>query len=143
MDHNQQQESPSELAALEHAANLADSERDAEVNPHLQQPAPDAAPAPQFSEAEELAGMLQVAAVAVRPFLPITGQTLEKQAPAMGAGLSAVFQKYGWSAQGIFDKWGAEISLIVATLPVAFAVRADIANRQKAANDEAEQPKAA
>lgn len=118
-----------DFAALEAQAAQADQARGAEFA------APEVEPNQYaLSEAQQIEGAIEMAAVILAGSLPKTSASLKVQAPAISQGLSAVFVKYGWSTQGLLDKWGPEITLIIATLPVALSVRADLADR-KAAND--------
>lgn len=104
-----------------------------------------AASEPPMSEAEaapaadvpaEVTTLLQAVAGMLSPAFPClatiyTPDTCRR----LGDAAAPVMDKYGLSVGGLFDRWGAEITLAATALPVALAtwqgVKADIAARSK------------
>lgn len=117
-------------------AGALDADADAMTNPQ-------AADMPQAANDDEgeIRGVLELAGAMLGTVYPVTGQTITAKAPAMAAAAVPVMQKYGWSAGGIFAKFGPEIGMAVIWLPagleIARAIRLDKAT--KAANDEADE----
>lgn len=100
-------------------------------------PAADAA-APDAAAADvpaEVAALLQTVAAMLTPAFPClaeiyTVETCRK----LGEAAAPVLNKYGLSVGGLFEQWGAEITLASVALPVGAAtwagVKADIAARR-------------
>lgn len=107
---------------------------------------PAAAPeAPPVDPAAEVAALLSVVAGILSPLFPcLPGIYSEATCRKLGEAAAPVLAKYDVSVGGMFDRWGAEITLAAVALPVAIAtaqgVKADMAaRRKKAAADKPEQ----
>lgn len=87
------------------------------------------APVGPGSEVEELAAVLTLCATVLSPALPYVGAIYTPETCQRLAGAAVpVLSKYGMTVGGMFDKWGAEVGLLVVAAPVA--VQTVAAHRQ-------------
>lgn len=99
-------------------------------------PAADAPEAAAHDLPAEVAALLQTTAAMLAPMFPSLAKVYtEETCRSLGVAAAPVMQKYGLTVGGIFDRWGAEITLAATALPVAVAtyegVRSDLAARKK------------
>lgn len=119
-----------DLQALEAQAQAIDAETAI--------PDPAATPeqeAVKLDVAAELAALLQTVTGLLTPAFPSLATIYtEATCRRLGEAAAPVMDKYGLSVGGLFDRWGAEITLAAVALPVALAtvqgVKADIADRR-------------
>lgn len=120
-----------ELEALESQAAVIDSET----------AAPDAAAAAPDPEsvkvdvAAELAALLETVAGILTPAFPCLASIYNTATcRRLGDAAAPVMDKYGLSVGGLFERWGAEITLAAVAFPVVAAtvqgVKADLAARR-------------
>lgn len=107
---------------------------EAEAAPPAVQPEAEAAPAADV--AGEVAALLKTAAAMLTPAFPCLAEIYtDATCRQLGEAAAPVMAKYGVSVGGLFDRWGAEITLGAVALPVALAtyqgVKADLASRNK------------
>lgn len=98
--------------------------------------------APAADVAGEVAALLKTAAAMLTPAFPSLAEIYtEATCRQLGEAAAPVMEKYGVSFGGIFDRWGAEITLAATALPVAVAtwhgVKADLAARRAPADEPA------
>lgn len=103
--------------------------------------APAAAEQPAADPAAEVAALLSLLAGILAPLFPsLPGIYTEPTCKRLGDAAAPVLLKYEVSVGGLFDRWGPEIGLAAAALPVAIAtaqgIKADLAARRKKADDE-------
>lgn len=119
-----------ELQALEAQAAAIDAE--------AATPDPAAAPeaeAVKVDVAAEVAALIETAAGLLTPAFPCLA-TIYTTATCrrLGEAAAPVMDKYGLSVGGLFDRWGAEITLAAVALPIAMAtaqgIKADRAKRR-------------
>jgi hypothetical protein len=95
------------------------------LNPPSEEPAID--PAQTWAQIPFMFGkLLGMAMPELRPVYN------EEACLAWGVGMAAVSDKYGWDAGETIAKWGPEIALVVATLPLAVPTYHAIKARQEA-----------
>lgn len=98
---------------------------------------PAAAPEPEavrIDVAAEVAALLKAVAGILAPAFPSLATIYtDATCKQLGDAAAPVMDKYGLTVGGLFDRWGAEITLAATALPVALAtwqgVKADIAAR--------------
>lgn len=115
-----------EAAAME---SEAQQQKDAAAAPDEQQAAAHDLPA-------EVAALLKTAAAMLAPMFPSLAEIYtDATCQQLGTAAAPVMRKYGLSVGGIFDRWGAEITLAATALPVAVAtyqgVKVDLAAKRK------------
>lgn len=106
---------------------------------------PGAQPAPEAQAVDmpaEVAALLKTAAAILTPAFPCLAEIYtEATCRQLGEAAAPVMDKYGLSVGGLFDRWGAEITLAATALPVAVAtwhgVKADLAARRAPADEPA------
>lgn len=96
-------------------------------------PGAEAAPPPDV--AAEMSALLVAVAGLLTPLFPSLATIYTKETcDRLGTASAPVMDKYGLSVGGLFDRWGAEITLAATAFPVAIAtaqgIRADLAQRQ-------------
>lgn len=128
-----------DLQALEAQAAAIDAEAAA---PDVAAAEPEAV---RVDLAAELAALLQTAAGILVPAFPCLATIYtEATCKRLGDAAAPVMDKYGWSVGGLFDRWGAEITLAAVALPVALAtaqgVKADLAAKRKPPEPEPNPP---
>ncbi len=104
-------------------------------------PVPGTEPQPQETGpdlAQELAGLITVATVTLRPLFPSLEATYTPEVTQAAAGaIAAVCNKHGWMQGGMMGEWGEEIACAAIVGPLAFStyqgIRADIEARTKTA----------
>lgn len=110
---------------------------------------PGAAAEPEAPAADvpaEVAALLKTTAAMLTPAFPCLAEIYtDATCRQLGEAAAPVMEKYGVSVGGIFDRWGAEITLAATALPVAAAtwkgIKADNAAR-KATPDKVSAPAA-
>lgn len=120
-----------DLQALEAEAAVIDAEGAAPD-------APAAAPEPaavKVDVAAEVAALLATVAGILTPAFPCLANIYtEPTCRKLGEAAAPVMEKYGVSVGGLFDRWGAEITLAAVAFPVVAAtvqgVKADLAARR-------------
>lgn len=122
-------ETQTELDQLEHAALAVDAMGEQAA------PGAPAAEAPAADPAAEVAGLLQTVAAMLSPMFPSLAEIYTTQTcAALGQAAAPVMAKHGLSMGGIFERWGAEIALLGAALPVGIAtahgIKADLAAKK-------------
>lgn len=100
--------------------------------------AADAAAAEGHDLPAEVAALLKTTAAMLAPMFPSLAEVYtDATCQQLGTAAAPVMEKYGLSVGGIFDRWGAEITLAATALPVAVAtyqgVKADLSARKKPA----------
>lgn len=118
-----------DLDRLEAEASNIDAQATAASEP---QPAPQVDVAPPADVAAEVAALLQAVAGMLAPVFPSLATIYtEPTCRRLGEAAAPVMDKYGVSVGGLFDRWGAEITLAATALPVALAswqgIKADMA----------------
>lgn len=103
---------------------------------------------PVVDDEKELRGLVELAAVMLKPVLPGTAEAAKLQAPEMAAAGAEVMRLHGWTLGGLTLKYAPYIALVVAVLPVVTTARAEIAaqkaaQQKQAANDGEYQQKSA
>ncbi len=107
---------------------------DAQASAATEPPQPEAEAAPAADVPAEVAALLQAVAALFAPVFPClatiyTPDTCRR----LGDSAAPVMAKYGLSVGGLFERWGAEITLAATAFPVALAtwqgIKADIAAR--------------
>lgn len=98
--------------------------------------APDADAPPPADVPAEVAALVKMVAGMLTPAFPCLAEIYnEATCQQLGAAAAPVMDKYGLSVGGLFDRWGAEITLAAVALPVGLAtmkgVKADIAARNQ------------
>lgn len=88
--------------------------------------------------AAEVAALVRMAAGILTPAFPsLAGIYTEEACARLGDAAAPVLAKYGLSVGGLFDRWGAEITLAAVAVPVALAtwqgIKADRAPKAEAA----------
>lgn len=91
----------------------------------------------KLDTAQELTALISVVSGILTPAFPGLKKIYTPETcTALGAAAAPVFDKHGWSAGGIFDRWGAEISLAAVAVPVSIAtwqaVKQDLADKKHA-----------
>lgn len=124
------------LDQLEAAAAAIDAA--AEAGPEV---IPGAEVPPPPDVAAEVSALLLAVAGILTPAFPSLARIYdEPTCKRLGAATAPVLEKYGVSVGGLFDRFGAEISLIATAFPVAVAtvqgVKSDLAARRQAAPPE-------
>lgn len=120
------------LAAQADALGAAEAAQ----NDQAESDAEQAAAAPDL--AAEVAALIGTVAAMLAPAFPSLGVIYSEATCAqLGKAAAPVMEKYGLSTGGLFERWGAEITLAAVALPVGVAtvqgVKADLAARKKAA----------
>ena len=120
-----------ELAQLENQAAAIDATASAAADPG-QVPEKDVTPP---DVAAEVAALVKTVADLLTPAFPSLGLIYTPETcDRLGAAAAPVMEKYGWTVGEVFGKWGPEIGLAVAALPVVVAtvkaVRHDIEQRR-------------
>lgn len=123
-----------DLARLAAEAAAIDAQASAATDP----PGAPEAEAPAAPDVQaEVAALLQAVAGMLAPMFPslatiYTPDTCRR----LGESAAPVMDKYGLSVGGLFERWGAEITLAATAFPVALAtwqgIKADIAARRHA-----------
>lgn len=121
-----------ELEQLQNAATAIDAEAAAAADPG----APEAEAVPVDMGAE-IAALLQTVAGILTPAFPCLAEIYtEPTCQRLGGAAAPVMDKYGLSVGGLFDRWGAEITLAAVAFPVAVAtakgIKADMDARRNA-----------
>lgn len=94
----------------------------------------------------EIAALLKTTALLLAPMYPSLATIYtEETCRALGVAAAPVLDKYGLSVGGLFDRWGAEITLAATALPIAAAtyqgIKSDLAAKRKpAAPDKPREP---
>lgn len=111
---------------------------------------PEQPEAPKADVAGEVAALLKMVAGMLAPAFPSLATIYtDETCRNLGTAAAPVMEKYGVSVGGLFDRWGAEITLAATALPVALAtyqgIKGDMAERKKPADapTPAEKPEAA
>lgn len=83
----------------------------------------------------EVAALLQTVAGLFSPLFPCLASIYTPDTcRRLGDAAAPVMDKYGWSVGGLFERWGAEITLAATAFPVAMAtwqgVKADLAAKR-------------
>lgn len=129
--------SDTDLQALEAEAAALDATA-AAVPGAVEAPA-----APVVDSAAEVAALLQTVSALLSPMFPsLSTIYTEATCRKLAAAAAPVLAKYDMSVGGLFERWGPEIGLAAAALPVAVAthrgIRADLAARVAKTDDEPE-----
>lgn len=103
-------------------------------------PVPGAEPQPQETGpdlAQELAGLITVAAVTLKPLFPSLEATYTPEVTKAAAGaVAAVCNKHGWMQGGMMGEWGEEVACLAIVGPLAFStyqgISADLQARAEA-----------
>lgn len=119
-----------ELEALESQAVAVDAQTAAN-----DPAAPTEPQAVKLDSAAEVAALLQTLAALLAPAFPSLATIYtEATCKRLGEAAAPVMDKYSLSVGGLFEKWGAEITLALAALPVGVAtvagIKADLAARR-------------
>lgn len=128
----------SELDQLEVQAAAVDADAAA--------PDPSAPPEPEavaIDAAAEVAALLQTVAGILTPAFPCLAEIYnEATCQRLGEAAAPVMDKYEVSVGGLFERWGAEITLAAVALPVGIAtvqgIKADLAARKAKPEKQAE-----
>lgn len=93
-----------------------------------------AAPDAQADSAGEVAALLSVVAGMLSPLFPsLPGIYDQATCRKLGDAAAPVLEKYDVSVGGVFERWGAEITLAAVALPVAIAtaqaIKSDLSAR--------------
>lgn len=120
-----------DLDRLEAEAAAVDGQATAAIDPSPQD-APEAA-APDVPA--EVAALLQTVSGLFSPLFPCLASIYTPDTcRRLGDAAAPVMEKYGWSVGGLFERWGAEITLAATAFPVAMAtwqgVKADLATKR-------------
>lgn len=96
----------------------------------------EAAPGKSETIAAEVAALLVTTAAMLAPMFPsLASIYTEATCQRLGEAAAPVMEKYNLSVGGLFDRWGAEITLAATALPVGIAtlqgIKADLAARNK------------
>lgn len=121
-----------ELEKLEGQAAELDAQAATADNPN----APPEAEAVPVDIAAEVAALIQTAAGILTPAFPSLGTIYTPETcKRLGDAAAPVMEKYGVSVGGLFDRWGAEITLAAVAFPVVIAtvqgVKGDLASRRQ------------
>lgn len=120
-----------DLDRLAAEAAAIDGQASAAVNPE-----PEAEAAAAVDVPAEVAALLQAVAGLFAPMFQSLGTIYTPDTcRRLGEAAAPVMEKYNLSVGGLFDRWGAEITLAATALPVAFAtwqgVKDDLAARRE------------
>lgn len=118
-----------DLDRLEAEAAAIDAQASAATDPE-----PEIEAAPAVDVAAEVSALLLTVAGLLTPMFPSLGPIYtEATCRRLGEAAAPVMDKYGLSVGGLFERWGAEITLAATALPVALAswqgIKADLAAR--------------
>lgn len=135
---------PDDLAGLAaEADNLSGTQAGSDFEPA----AGDLPPAGEYvpRPADEIAAMLSTVALLLAPLYPsVAAIYTPETCKALGDAAAPVLEKYGVSVGGLFDRWGAEITLASVAVPVALqtmqAIRADLKKPEKKSAPAAAEP---
>lgn len=133
-----------ELDQLQNAATAIDAEAATAADPG----AAAEAEAVPVDVAAEIAALLQTVAGILTPAFPCLAEIYtEPTCQRLGGAAAPVLEKYGLSVGGLFERWGAEITLAAVAFPVAIAtakgIKADMDARRNAPRDVTPPPPAA
>ena len=131
-----------ELQALEAQAAALDAQTAAASADPAAAPEPEAVKVDTAAEVAALLGAVSGMLAPVFPCLPSI--YTESTCKRLGDAAAPVMDKYGLSVGGLFERWGAEITLLATALPVALATyrgcRADLAARRAPPDPTENQP---
>ena len=121
-----------ELEALAGQAQAIDAAEAVALDPAAPAGSPEVAPP---DPAAEVAALLATVAALLSPMFPSLGTIYtESTCRRLGDAAAPVLAKYDLSVGGLFERWGPEITLLGAALPVGVAtwkgVKADLAARR-------------